>query len=180
VIPVLIESLKDHDRTVCVEAVCALREVGPPAQAAIPALLDIMNHDYSLTQSYYALQIIDPEARVTMPLLLKAMKDNTRRKRAVLILAQMNANVLRRLIHEDQTVLPLLIDSVKDKTNDVRNLATNALMQISAAAKAAVPALLEALQQTRMGIETVRMDNDQLIEALRVIDPEAAMKAGKP
>jgi RNA polymerase sigma factor (sigma-70 family) len=180
VIPVLIESLKDRDRTVCVETVCALREVGPPAQAAIPALLDVMNHDYSLTQGYYALQTIDPEARVTMPLLLEAMKDNSRRKRAVLILAQMNAKVLRRLIHEDQAVLPLLIESVKEKNNDVRNLAANALMQVGAEAKAAVPAILEALQQTRMGIETVRMADDPLMEALTVIDREAAMKARKP
>ena len=69
---------------------------------------------------------------------------------------------------------------MKEKNNDVRNLAANALMQVGAEAKAAVPAILEALQQTRMGIETVRMADDPLMEALTVIDREAAMKARKP
>jgi RNA polymerase sigma factor (sigma-70 family) len=175
-IPVLIEALQDRDSGIRMEAVCALREVGPPAQTAIPALLEAMNQDYSLTQGFYALQCIDPKARVTMPLLLEAMKDSTRRKRAVLILGQMTPTVLKKLVAEDKTVLPVLIEAVKEKNTDVRNLAANALLQLGPEARAAVPALIEALKLSKT-VSVLELE-DPALEALKKIDPEAAARSG--
>jgi HEAT repeat protein len=152
-----------------VAAASALLRVEPGSKEAL-AVLQAALADPNL---YIRQQVADvlgsagPEARGAVPALRKALKDESP---AVRLNA---AAALWRVTGDGKSALPVLVAALKrEEPLPLRVQAARKLGEVGPAAKAAVPALLEAWRDPDTSAQ-----NFAAI-ALKAIDPEAAAKAG--
>jgi HEAT repeat protein len=132
-------ALKDKDPEVRLGAALALRNLGPEARAAAPALTD-------------------------------AMKDPNQQVRIWAALA------MTKIAPNDPAVVPGLIEALKDREPNARHAAALSLGLIGIdqpAAKQAATSLADVAKNDSM--EEIRK---AATAALKLIDPEAAAKAG--
>jgi HEAT repeat protein len=189
VIPPLIEALEEDDDAVSKGAALCLGRFGPRAKAAIPALVKrLANPEVSR-----ALVRIGPDS---IPELIKALKDRTRRGPAIGALFELG---------KEKEAVRALIEDLEDKTYNVRRIAARALSRFGTNANGAIPALIAILNDRKqtpylpvrcvnvlggMGPKAkaavpVLVDalNDPKVKyvvpwALKQIDPKAAAEAG--
>jgi len=141
-VPGLITALKHEDSNVRIWAAWALTKIGPPAKAAVPALIDSLRDKIgSRNRSIIAeaLGRIGPAAKEAVPALIDALGDSDEalQRSAVGALGKIGPNA--------KAAVPELIKLAKDKNGRYRNSAIVALGEIGPEAKAAVPILMEAL-----------------------------------
>jgi HEAT repeat protein len=154
-IPALAELLKDKEMTVRSSAAIALVRIGPKSAAALGDALKFPEENSRLT-ALQALRILGPAAKEAVPALAGALKDKSTNVRilAAYTLGQMKADA--------KAALPALFEATKDTANvgemirpdlpsSVAEAAVGAALRIddkcaADLAKAAVPALIEALQ----------------------------------
>lgn len=136
VVPQLIEALKDCDAFVAPAAASALGHIGPEAKAAVPALVLALKSEEPATRSCsaFALGRIGPDAKAAVPALEEALKDTDTS------VGYSAAEALANL----SAVSPL-IEALKNGTSRERHFAAFGLGCIGPGAKAAVPALTDAL-----------------------------------
>jgi hypothetical protein len=152
-----------------VAAASALLRVEPGSKEAL-AVLQAALADPNL---YIRQQVADvlgsagPEARGAAPALRKALKDES-------AFVRLNAAAaLWRLTGEAETARPVLVAALKpEEPAQVRAHAARKLGEVGAAARAAVPALLEVWRDPDLNART------SAGLALKAIDPEAAARAG--
>lgn len=172
-----------------------LRNIGPEAKPAIPALARVLA-DQGWADRWQAASILEGigrDSKVALPALVVALHDsdwNTRAAAASALgalgpdakgtgfalqkrLKDQNTTVRLQAatalwkIDEDTAVIPALVEILKDKNESVRQSACMALGRIGARAKPAVPALAALLADPQ---ETVRLSAAQ---ALGAIGPSA-------
>ncbi len=137
--PSLIQALKQHNEMVAKWAALALGKIGPGAKDAVPALIDAMKGgDWDMRCcAAEALGQIGPGAKAAVPALEEALKDEHARFYA--------AEALAKLGLPDKA-LPVLIALLEHESPSFRKAAAKTLGEIGPPAKAAVPALREALK----------------------------------
>lgn len=183
-VPALLGILKDKNVDVRREAAFALQRIGPAAKTAIPALIDALQDSdvYVRGWSLTALAEFGADARAAVPALKGILKE------ADPLLHVDAANALSRLGEKKEAVTALIdaLKNAKEKWDDTASAAA-VLAEIGPDAKAAVPALLKALE--RPGPVTPGRCGDRIMQylavrhsvlnALRKIDPEAAKKVDR-
>ena len=135
--------------------------LGARAESAVPALIDIVNQDRSLTarcNAMDALGFVGRAARPAVPSLLQFATHIDDEVRAHAIFA------LGRIHSDPERVVPALTNALADTSPSVRVHALIALEQFGPDAKPAVPALLEFLKTDT----TTRS-----AAALRAIEPKS-------
>jgi HEAT repeat protein len=174
----LVADLKSNDTDVRRAAAKGIAEMGPDAKSATPALLDALKKDKDLFVRRFAAQAlgeVEAEPKTAVPALAAVLKETDKKElveAAVTSLGKMGP-----------TAVPPLIDAVKNKSGApakekgkkpaatpdptalVRTKAIEALGNIGAKAKPAVPVLIEALRDPNVRAEAA--------EALGNIGPEA-------
>ena len=135
----LIQLLADESHSVRTAAAGALGAIGAPAKAAVPVLINrskiVMNRELeSIIRGLGGIGTPD-----VVPVLTEALTDSSALIRLTAARALADA--------ADPTAVPALIAALKDKDNDVRGGAAIALGAIGAPAKAAVPVLIDMLEQ---------------------------------
>ena len=146
--------------------------LGAEAKPAVPALIALLKDadpDVRGTAAF-TLQSLGPVASAALPSLLTCLQDPsyTVQYHAILGMGQIR--------QEPERVIPLLITYL-DKPLDphwarLRNCAIGSLRQFGTRAKPAVPILLRLLEDSHANIRS------DVTNALKVIDPDAAVKAG--
>jgi HEAT repeat protein len=142
-VPALVQALESKT-TAREYAVIALQEAGPPAKAAVPALIRRLQEDddpHVRSPSAYALGRIGPAAKAALPALTKALRDSDGHVR-------INAADALRRIDNSSAGVPALIEVCKDPGPSNRCTAAMVLGDFGPAAKDAVPALLELLKDS--------------------------------
>jgi HEAT repeat protein len=172
----LVADLKNADADVRRAAAKGIAEMGPDAKSATPALLDALKKDKDLFVRRFAAQAlgdVEADPKTAVPALAAVIKETDKKElveAAVTSLGKMGP-----------TAVPPLIDAVKTKsaapakgkkpaatpdgTALVRTKAIEALGNIGARAKPAVPVLIEALNDPNVRTEAA--------EALGNIGPDA-------
>jgi HEAT repeat protein len=136
--------------------------------AAIPELVKHLQDPQSTDrgEAAEALGRIGPDAKVAVPALLAALKDRQH-------LTPVRAAEALWFVAKHELAIPMLTGALKDPDPTTRCHAAYWLGRIGPAAKAAVPALVEALRDAGLyGASSTAAD------ALKSIDPEAARQAG--
>ena len=146
--------------------------LGAKSKPAVPALMALLNDadpDVRATAAF-TLQSLSPVASDALPSLITCLQDPsyTVQYHAILGIGQIR--------QEPERVIPLLI-AYLDKPLDphwatLRNCAICSLRQFGAQAKPAVPMLIRLLEDSHSNIRS------DATNALKVIDPDAAAKAG--
>jgi HEAT repeat protein len=135
-----IAKLEDRDPKVRSSAVQALRQMGPKARSAIPALVRALGDEQSwLSESVAsALGEMGPSA---VPPLIAALKDKNPKVRTNAALA------LAALGPQAEAAVPALVVALNDDGLEVRRCAARALGEIGPAAIPAIPVLIETFKQ---------------------------------
>jgi HEAT repeat protein len=144
--------------------------LGAQAQSAVPAIIDVVDELISLDSeglAIMALGAIGSSAKQAVPSLLGWATNAGWMQRYNAITA------LGRIAAEPDLVVPLLTNALHDPSPDVQAAAVESLKGFGTNAKVAVPALVEYLQAHEESEEKAKA-----AEALKVIDLEAAPKAG--
>jgi HEAT repeat protein len=174
----LVGDLKNKDADVRRAAAKGIAEMGPDAKSATPALIDVLKKDKDVFVRRFAAQAlgdVEADPKIAVPALASVLGESDKKElveAAVTSLGKMGS-----------TAVPPLIDAVKKKggtptkpkgqkpmaTTDgtalVRTKAIEALGNIGAKAKPAVPVLIEALKDANVRTEAA--------EALGNIGPDA-------
>jgi len=175
IVPALVNALHANQAAQREAAADVLGRLGPPARAAVPALIDALQDKSSAvalmaaralaqvdsTRSSAAVKLladsldvpgaalalahIGPEARAAVPNLVAALRP--RQKTADQELIRFHAHLA--LARIGQPAVPALIEALKEKREGVAPLAGEALGWILPPPKEAVPALRAALQKDR-------------------------------
>jgi HEAT repeat protein len=173
-VPPLIEALKSTQPLARLDAAEALGDIGVDAKSGVPALIKALEDEHNGVRwaAAIALGEIGSEAKAAVSALVKALGDEALevRMRAAQALGKIGGKAavhpLTRLLKYDELAaihahsalakitgkpqdhVPILIDLLKNKSKDisVRWNAAEALAEIGPDAKAAVPALTEALE----------------------------------
>lgn len=190
-VPALIELLKQKDDRMRVFAATTLGRMGPPAEDAVPVLVELINSKESKERrqnrggggysggtvvtislmgdgTYVAaLGGIGPKAKSAVPTIMEVAKEPVPMRLIAI-------DAIAGVGPEAAAAVPLLIRFLDDKDFPVRSQAARALAKIGPpAAKQAVPALISLYKK-----ETREDVRDPLEEAIKKIDPEAAAQAG--
>jgi hypothetical protein len=158
------------------EAAAALETLGAQAQDAVPQLIEMFDRIPS-RQSEIAIILgcIGPPAKEAIPSLLRGTNNTNSSLRADSVFA------LGGIHSEPGTVVPVLVQALRDPCDSVRYSAVGALLAFGTNARPAVPALIELIPRERE--RTITPGQHLIIyawaeHALKQIDPEAAAKAG--
>jgi HEAT repeat protein len=135
-VPILQQSLNDPDLTIQVTAARTLGRIGV---AAIPALLQGLNHTARQVrrEATWALTRLGPAAEAAVPALASALRDSD------LKVCMGAAQALGAIGAEAETAIPALIEALLNANLIFCRLAAQALARIG---RAAIPALQEASQ----------------------------------
>jgi HEAT repeat protein len=140
VVPIFADILEnDPDaRYDCAECI---KEMGPWAAAAVPALIKALQDNEDTTRSNVAeaLGEIGPQAAAAIPALIETLEHDK------YCFAKGNAAEALGKIGDEKAV-PLLIDALKNEDTSIRFNAIDALEAFGPKAKAAVPALIREVQ----------------------------------
>jgi HEAT repeat protein len=139
-VPALIATFKDDDNSVRFAASCALGDIG---KAAVPALVRALDDPEYIVRGLAATALgqIGPDANAALPALRRLLEKETDNTRLDV------AGAICLIRPRDRVALAALIDGLKDPS--VRLCAALKLGRLGFAAKLAVPALIEALQDER-------------------------------
>jgi hypothetical protein len=156
-------------RTVNIEAHLGFKILGADAKQAVPALMKLYERNISPSSQRAAgrsLTAIGPAARIAIPVFVQgaASSNESVRRNAVEALFEIHA--------EPRLVVPAFVKCLSDTNFSVRMLAVMGLAGFGTNAQAAVPALVSMLRAPE---ELLRIN---ATNALKCIDPEAAVKAG--
>jgi HEAT repeat protein len=142
-VPALVKALREADAAGRIEAAEDLGRIGPPAAAALSAMLPLAEKaaDPLLrVEAARAVAGIDPKNKTALPMLIGALKDKSARVR------KRAAECLGDLGPGGKSAVPDLVKAVKDSDPTVSWAATDALGQIGPEAEPAVPTLVGALE----------------------------------
>lgn len=174
----LVADLKSNDADVRRAAAKGIGEMGPDAKSATPALLDALKKDKDLFVRRFAAQAlgdVEADPKTAVPALAAVLKEGDKKE-----LVEAAVTTLGKM---GPTAVPPLIDAVKSKTDTpskgkpkkgplptdptalVRTKAIEALGNIGAKAKPAVPVLIDSLRDPNVRTEAA--------EALGNIGPDA-------
>jgi hypothetical protein len=147
----------------------AFLKLGARAEGAVPALMRIFEMNvspFSQQCTANSLASLGPAANVAIPLLVTALTNSSPLVRQDIV------NSLGRFDCQPDLVIPSLANALADPAVRVRGQACAVMMFKGSRAKSAVPALLKALNDPDSSVR------GSAAAALRLIDPEAAAKAG--
>jgi len=133
-VPELVNALNDSDRGVRVQAAITLGEIGPQATDAVPALFEALKDPKTYEASMRALEKIGIDSKVAIPELIEALKYEDLRTYAA-----------QGLLDIGPETIPELIRALEGEYGPVRAYAAWILGKMGPDAKAAIPALTEAL-----------------------------------
>ena len=135
-VPHLIEALEDSDTGIRSCAADALSRIGPEA---VPALVKALEHEDADVRggAAHALGGIGPKARAGAPHLVGLMKGEGPAYDA--------AYALCKIVPDDPTTVPALLDVIRNCPGSPACLAAKVLGRIGPAAKDAIPTLREAM-----------------------------------
>ncbi|MGA9449999.1 MAG: hypothetical protein WBW41_01510, partial [Verrucomicrobiia bacterium] len=147
-LPVLINALKNDDSFWAADV---LGMMGADAKPAIPALQGALQSPIGYTRllSAIALNKIEPQFQLPMPLLLGLLKDQSSATRFEA------AQIIWTMNHDPQIILPTLLELIKPDDQGAFGLdfygenAISLLGEIGPPAKAAIPRLKEIIQENR-------------------------------
>jgi hypothetical protein len=142
--------------------------LGPMAKPAVPALIDLLSHedDQVRVAAAFDLMWIGPEAQESVPALAKCLSSTNSwilRFRATRCLAHIHMR--------PEMAVPGLVQNLGQSGVPERET-IGALVAFGAQAKPAVPKLLGLLEDKNP------ITRSSAVQALKLIDPEAAAKAG--
>ena len=132
----LLDALQTKNEDLRLNAAITLSKIGQPAVKPVAKLLDSDDKDTKF-YAIWTLGWIGPEAKETVPTMIKLMADKNehiRRKAAF---------ALGRLAGDPDKTLSVLVEAFNDKSPEVRQAAGDALAKFG---KDAVPALIELLK----------------------------------
>jgi HEAT repeat protein len=140
----LIKAMKrDEDTHVRWSACYAFRLIGPSAWQAAPDLLELMKEKNDTRMAQLASNsfqsVVSPENKGLVPVLLKVYRD----EKQDLQIKNVALGALGKIGHEEDIVVPILVDALK--LPERRGVAAAGLTYMGPKAKAAVPALVAAL-----------------------------------
>lgn len=163
-VAVLTELLKDSSAAVRAHAASSLGKIGQPARSAIPNLVSLVADpdECARQQAVGALAAIQPSPNVSIPLFVTLLADAD---------PAVRMRVLHALAGAGPAAVPGMIEALKDNT--VAYWACLVLREIGPDAVAAVPALIEKLDDPRPEIRR------EAILALAAIGRGAAPAADK-
>ena len=177
VIPSLTDALNDKDRMVRYFAASSLKEMGPAASNAVPALTRVVayagigaetnNMFYVRAIAAVALGKVGPAATNALPALQVAMHESEGYLRG------QSAVAIWRISGDVDITLPVLLREMPATMEDSKWDWIIALDEMGPRAKAAVPQLKAELKQAHE-----QWVLNYVTNALRSIDPEAAAQAG--
>jgi HEAT repeat protein len=146
-VPILIRVSQDANSLVQQPAIEALGQIGAEAPSAVSVLVKALQHpNWSIRASAaYALGQIGAPAQATVPALITTLNDDDAvvRQRATFALSQMGSSTV-----------PKLIQTLPDQAQDaqVRRLVAYALGEMGDRAEAAIPTLVNGLQDDNKSI----------------------------
>ncbi len=139
-VSILIPALKDEDGLVQIMVARALGRIGPPADSAIPALIEVLNTEQDfefLNEAALALGRMGVEA---VPYLIEVKKNKDIKKRMFAVMALVGID---KDFADDENV-SFLIKILDNENSEFRERATWALGEIGPGAQKAVPSLIRA------------------------------------
>ena len=168
--------LKNPHHFVREEAVRALRDLGPQAKSAVPALIEVLQHDPNADVRLTAggtLGAIGPGAKAAIPSLTKALKDPDPH------ISRTAAWALGRIGAE--AAVADLVKAMKSKDRNLRFAATSALANLGSSTEPVLKALQAATKDADGGVQIAahlalwRLKNDTsqippLVEHLKKAD----------
>jgi HEAT repeat protein len=162
------EDFKGHDiHSNGNEASNGFRALGVNAKDAVPSLTKIYEQNPAARADVlYSLGCIGPAAEGAVPWLLKKLTDTNGKERAWIV------DALGQIHAQSALVVPVLINCLDDLNSQVRGNAAIALGDYGTDAKSAIPQLVGLLNDKGKGVR-----NSSAL-AIKMIDPEAAVKAG--
>ena len=143
--------------------------LGADAAGAVPALIEVCEGKYSKQAEHSAacsLAAIGPPAKAAVPTLMRGMANSSMLVRLYSITA------LGRIHANPEIVVPALINCLKDNRAGMTLQSAYALGTFGADAKQAIPILIESLESPDADLRECATN------ALKLIDPQAAAKAG--
>ena len=140
--PALVRALSDETTTVRVLAVAFLREIGPPANSAVPRLLRVLREDKDPIVRRHGIRAVlsvGLEAKAGVPRFTEALEDDDSsvREEAVRALGTFGPDAVAGV--------PALVGLLKDEEVDAA-LVAEALGNVGPGAKASVAPLLERIR----------------------------------
>lgn len=163
-----IRQLNDKDFTTRLFAFAAIEQIGPAAEAAVPALIEVLDgkeparksNEPSLQSSAIAaLGAIGPAAAPAAGRIGEALKSEDADLRRVA------ARALLRLGPAAKDAVPALITDIPDPVLDIRELVIRALGEIGPDARAAIPAL-KAVEKDKKQEQYIRNSTDEALEKI--------------
>jgi HEAT repeat protein len=177
-IPALTDALSDKDRTVRFDAALSLKEMGPAASNAVPALARVVAHTgtgpetnnlfYLRAAAAVTLGKIGPAATSALPALQAALHEPNAYLRG------QTAVAIWRISGDVDTTLPVLLHDMPATVEDSKWDWIVALGEMGPRAQAAVPQLRTELQQDHAKWILAYVTN-----ALRNIAPAASVSGGR-
>jgi HEAT repeat protein len=162
-LPALIKALEDTNALVREDMALALSKFGSAADAAVPALTRALDDG-------------SPRVRITAAMALTKI-DSSQNAAAIPVLKEVIANgnakdrhwaavYLHKIQPDDAELIPVFIGSLTNADRGIRISAAYSLLQYGSAAKMAVPALQQVLDDSNADMRRAAQ------EAIRQIDPE--------
>jgi HEAT repeat protein len=181
----LILRLKSKDAEERVEAAEAIGRLETKAKSAIPALLEL-NKDKEFTVRLAAIDAIyeiaiplkgkGPEVKKAVTVLAEGLRDKKLADNENFEALTRTMDVLSLIAEQEPSygkpVAAAIMPFLKHEVDIVRHFAISSLENLKDAAKPAVPTLIQ------MAKGDDEADREKALQALSVIDPEAAKKAG--
>jgi HEAT repeat protein len=155
------QALNDKEKAVRAASALALGELGPKAAPAVPGLLGLLEDESTRSHAVQALVNIGTSA---VPELCKALNGGKAERRAAAL-----ATLAHFKPEEGREAVNDLIAVLKDKDAGFRGLAAFTLGQVGPKAKAAVPALTNAMDDADVQVQLAA------IVALAKIQPDDAV-----
>lgn len=170
--PHLLDLLKDEEPQVRISAAVALKRIDPRQKDAMHVLLEALADEKVRVEAASAIGSLGADAREAVPALVEAMKESWQRVEDAEFLkgllkrkgidsdsserANWNEGYFRvNVVHalersgvNSESVMEVLLRSLKDSEAWVRSAAANALGKLAEEAREAVPLLLKALEDT--------------------------------
>lgn len=163
---VLLDALNDDKAMVRVHAAHALAFMDKDSKPALESLIDSLNDSDPdvCVAATSALSYLGPKTKAAVPNLIRLLRHPEAKVRggAAWALGAIGADA--------KPAVAALVELLGDNDSDVRSYTAYALGEIGPDAEAAVPALILLLDDNE--------SHDDAAEALKKIDPEAAVKSG--
>ncbi len=137
-VPALTELLTDKDAGIRLAAIQTLREIGPEAKMAVPALTSLLKNRDVQCEAASALGRIGPDAKTAVPALIELLTEAEDRRDA--------AEALGRIGPDAKAAVPALTKTLTDQDTSVREAAAWALGKMGRGAETSVPVLAELLK----------------------------------